>query len=76
MVDIIKFPYTHVNDITIENIHEMVDCLPAVNEKIADFMLIVTTESGQIYTGYDGNKALKCVGALEVLKNNILHKMN
>lgn len=76
MADIIKFPYAHANDITIENIHEMVDCLPTINEQINTFMLIVTTESGQIYTGYDGKQALKCVGALEVLKNNILHGMD
>lgn len=75
MDNIIKFPYKHVDHVTLENIHEMIDDFPG-NEKITDFMIVVTTESGQIYTGYDGKQSLKCVGVLEVLKNNILHRMD
>lgn len=75
MADIIKFPYVHSDNIALNNIHEMIDDFPS-SEKITDFMIVVTTESGQIYTGYDGKQSLKCVGVLEVLKNNILHNMN
>lgn len=75
MADIIKFPYRHANEIVLDNIHEMIDELPT-NDKITGFMIIVTTENNNILTCYDNQESVKSIGALEILKNNIIENMN
>lgn len=75
MADIIKFPYVHSDNITLNNIHEMIDDFPT-DDPITGFMIIVTTESKNILTCYDNQESVKSLGALEVLKHNILNNMD
>lgn len=75
MADIIKFPYTHVDEMTLDTIHEMVDDFPS-NDEINGCMIIVTTKNGNILTCYDNQESVKSLGALEVLKHNILKNMD
>lgn len=75
MDNIIKFPYTHANKITLETIHEMVDDFPS-DDEITGCMIIVTTENKNILTCYDNKESVKTLGALEVLKHNILNNMD
>ncbi len=75
MADIIKFPYVHTDNIGLENIHEMIDEFPT-DDPITGFMIIVTTESKNILTCYDNKESVKTLGALEVLKHNILNNMD
>lgn len=75
MTEIIKFPYTHANKITLETIHEMVDDFPS-DDDINGCMIIVTTENKNILTCYDNKESVKSLGALEVLKHNILNNMD
>lgn len=75
MAEIIKFPYKHSNEIVLENIHEMIDEFPT-DDKITGFMIIVTTENKNILTCYDNQESVKTLGALEILKNNIIENMN
>ena len=75
MAEIIKFPYTHVDNITLENIHEMIDDIPT-DDEITGFMIIVTTKNKNILTCWDSQKSVESLGALEILKNNIINNMN
>lgn len=75
MTDIIKFPYTHVDKMTLETIHEMVDDFPS-DDEITGCMIIVTTKNKNILTCYDNQESVKSLGALEVLKHNILKNMD
>lgn len=74
MAEIIKFPYKHSNEIVLENIHEMIDEFPT-DDKITGFMIIVTTENNNILTCYDNQESSKTIGALEILKHNIIENM-
>lgn len=75
MVEIIKFPYVHTNNINLESIHEMIDEFPT-DDPITGFMIIVTTENKNILTCYDNKESVKSLGALEILKHNILQNMD
>ena len=75
MADVIKFPYTHVDKMTLGTIHEMVDDFPS-DDEITGCMIIVTTKNGNILTCYDNQESVKSIGALEVLKHNILKNMD
>lgn len=75
MADIIKFPYTHASNMTLDTIHEMVDDFPSEDE-IEACMIVVITKSKNILTCYDAQESVKCLGALEVLKNNIINNMS
>lgn len=75
MADVIKFPYTHVDYMTLGTIHEMVDNFPS-DDEITGCMIIVTTKNGNILTCYDNQESVKSIGALEVLKHNILKNMD
>lgn len=75
MNNIIKFPYTHVDKMTLETIHEMVDDFPS-DDEITGCMIIVTTKNKNILTCYDTKESVKAIGALEVLKNNIMKNMD
>lgn len=75
MGEIIKFPYTHVDKMTLETIHEMVDDFPT-DDEITGCMIIVTTKNKNILTCYDTQESVKSLGALEVLKHNILNNMD
>ena len=74
MAEIIKFPYTHVDNLTLDNIHEMIDDIPT-DDEITGFMIVVTTKSNQILTCYDNQESVKSLGALEILKANIINNM-
>lgn len=75
MAKIIKFPYTHVDKMTLETIHEMVDDFPT-DDEITACMIIVTTKNKNVLTCYDTQKCVESLGALEVLKHNILNNMD
>lgn len=74
MAKIIKFPYTHVDKMTLETIHEMIDDFPS-DDEITGVMIIVTTKNQQILTCYDNQEVVKSLGALEVLKSNMINNM-
>ena len=75
MNNIIKFPYTHASNINLNTIHEMVDDFPS-DDEITGCMIIVTTKNKNILTCYDTQESVKAIGALEVLKHNILKNMD
>jgi hypothetical protein len=73
-MEIIKFPYVHKDKITIHSIKE---CLEDFNDnmEVESFSIVINIKN-KIMTCYDGKSAIKTIGMLEVLKQNIIEKMN
>lgn len=73
MSEIIKFP-PREGEITHESFHELIDELNYPCE-FTGVMIVVTCKDKTILSCFDSLKGLECVGALEVLKGDIIQNM-
>ena len=75
MTEIIKFPYKHRNILTVKDIKDMLDELPE-NLSIKNFTVMVDGNNGKIYTVFDGDDSLRTIASLEIVKQDVIKKMN
>lgn len=74
MSEVIKFPYQHSEELNHAKMHEMIDEVDYPS-KFTGFFIAITCEDGVILTCFDQTKALENIGALEILKRDIIQNM-